>query len=247
MAWDVLNAEILAIWREHFAVQEEGVLAPLFYPDHGPPELLFVGFNPSFKIEATQARAPDVDVGEFYRWREFIDERIPKMQDIQHRFLEDFPYFAPMREIAEHVGMKWAHLDLYPWRNTNQQQTIDFLDGRPALKLRLDRLFEATIRRLKPAIIVVANAYASKCFKLLFEGHLPFDDKVGFHRLEMDSKPTAVFFSSMLTGQRALDTGSLERLRWHVRKAAEGLKPARALNGDRSRHMSWGAGDVEFD
>ena len=44
-----------------------------------------------------------------------------------------------------------------------------------------------------------------------------FDDKIGTYRWE--GKP--VFFSSMLSGQRALDKGSLERLQWHVKRTLQ--------------------------
>lgn len=51
-----------------------------------------------------------------------------------------------------------------------------------------------------------------------------FDDKIGTHRItgnkefETVLKGTPVFFTSMLTGQRALDNGSFERLGWHINK-----------------------------
>ena len=35
---------------------------------------------------------------------------------------------------------------------------------------------------------------------------------------------TPVFFSSMLSGQRALDIGSMERLKWQVKRALQEIK-----------------------
>jgi len=244
LAWDFLNEQILRIWREHFPKgREGGVLAPLFYPDHGAPELLFIGLNPSFNERETRKRAPiGVDVSEFYQWREFTADRMRIMQAVQLQFLQDFAYFKPMREIARYVEMTWAHLDLYPLRETKQGRTIAFLNDHEALRNGLDRLFQETIQRIRPKIIVVVNAYASQCFYRLFP-NLLFDEMVGFDRLDVEGEEAAVFFSGMLTGQRALDTGSLRRLRWHVRRAAE---LARRTVPDRSRHMSWGAGDVEL-
>lgn len=224
LAWDNLNAEILRLWREHILPDEDGALAPLFYPDRPPSELLFVGLNPSFNIAETQARAPaDIDdVGEFYMWQNFAEDRMQPMRDIQHRFVEGpqiLYYFVPMRNIAEDIGMRWTHVDLYPLRRTNQHETVAYFRNRHDLRENLERLFRETICILRPKIIVVANAFAARRFRHLFANDLRFDEQVGYHRLSMDSKP-AVFFSSMLTGQRALDAGSLERLRWHIRRAA---------------------------
>ena len=49
---------------------------------------------------------------------------------------------------------------------------------------------------------------------------LEFDDTIGTYRIinNPDFKDTIVFFSGMLTGQRALDNGSFERLKWHLNK-----------------------------
>ena len=44
-----------------------------------------------------------------------------------------------------------------------------------------------------------------------------FDDKIGTYKITLNEKSVPVFFSSMLTGQRALDKGSFERLKWHVK------------------------------
>lgn len=250
LVWKDLNAAILDVWRDHFPPgTEEGVLAPLFYPDHASWELLFVGINPSFSEQETAKRAAGVaDISKFYRWNEFQEKHIPQMAEIQGRFLDSLQYFKPMQVIAQEVQLQWAHLDLYPLRQTNQKKALAYLKANERLRERLENLFKVTIHRLKPDIIVVANADASKCVKRLFDGSLTFDEGVGFHRLEMEGKNTAVFFSSMLSGQRALDTGSMERLRWHVRKAAVALKSARAANSiDRSGHLSWGAGDLEFE
>ena len=45
-----------------------------------------------------------------------------------------------------------------------------------------------------------------------------FDEKLGTHKIvnNSDLDNTPVFFTSMLTGQRALDKGSFERLNWHI-------------------------------
>ncbi len=74
-----------------------------------------------------------------------------------------------------------------------------------------------------PRIIVVNNAYARKWMtEKDFNIHCyesKFDDNIGTHRIVKNDKlnGTPVFFTSMLTGQRALDLGSYERLKWHLK------------------------------
>ena len=50
-----------------------------------------------------------------------------------------------------------------------------------------------------------------------------FDEEFGSHRVKniKELEHTHFFFSSMLSGQRALDLGSRERLVWQVRRVLE--------------------------
>ena len=45
-----------------------------------------------------------------------------------------------------------------------------------------------------------------------------FDEKLGTHKIinNLELENTPVFFTSMLTGHRAIDNGSFERLKWHI-------------------------------
>ena len=72
-------------------------------------------------------------------------------------------------------------------------------------------LFRDLLNELKPKIIVVANAFASKIFRNEFP-EIIWDNEFGTYRLE--GKP--VFFTSMLSGAGVMDSGSLERLKWHL-------------------------------
>lgn len=44
-----------------------------------------------------------------------------------------------------------------------------------------------------------------------------FDPSIGTYRIEIDGFKTPIIFSGMLSGQRALDLGSLERLKWQIK------------------------------
>ena len=46
-------------------------------------------------------------------------------------------------------------------------------------------------------------------------------EKEGYDILEINNKKIPILFSSMLTGQRALDTHSLRRLKWHIKTIFE--------------------------
>ncbi len=88
------------------------------------------------------------------------------------------------------------------------------------------------IEKAKPKIIVVNNTLARDFFGInksedrtqsVWMGYdFKFDYEIGTHRiignkeLKTDLTGTPVIFTSMLTGQRALDNGSFERLTWHI-------------------------------
>ena len=73
------------------------------------------------------------------------------------------------------------------------------------------------LEKAKPKVIVVSNTLARKLFTENLSLNCVFDNEIGTHRInEGLLKGTPVFFTSMLTGQRALDNGSFERLQWHI-------------------------------
>ena len=86
------------------------------------------------------------------------------------------------------------------------------------------------IEEAKPKIIVVNNSLARRFLgfdkgekneQVYYEWigfDFKFDDDIGTHRIINNEmlNGTPVFFTSMLTGQRALDNGSYERLIWHI-------------------------------
>ena len=68
-----------------------------------------------------------------------------------------------------------------------------------------------------PKMIVVANALASRLFKDTYSAE--FDNVHGYYAIELNGRSVPVFLASMLTGQRAMDNFSYERLKWHIKKA----------------------------
>lgn len=86
----------------------------------------------------------------------------------------------------------------------------DFAEEQLKLSLKL-------IADTEPVIIVVINAEASRILRDKWEGCLSFDDKLGTYLIQLDERRVPVFFSSMISGQRALDKGSFDRLMWHMK------------------------------
>lgn len=81
----------------------------------------------------------------------------------------------------------------------------------------------AIIEKSKPKVIIVSNAYARDLLIGEYQIRTVFDKNIGTHKIvnNYDLEGTPVFFTSMLTGQRALDNGSYDRLVWHINYVLE--------------------------
>lgn len=140
-------------------------------------------------------------------------------------------YFLKFIEISKNVGHEWTHTDLLFFRETNQKH-IDVILSNKQAKFIYDQLMisKQIIENSKPKIIIVCNSLARHFFGIekniekdqgvWMNYDFEFNEELGTHVItNSDSKlkGVPVFFSSMLTGQRALDKGSLERLKWHIK------------------------------
>ena len=124
------------------------------------------------------------------------------------------------KDISIKTGIKWSHLDLVYIRETNQKAVENIFsnaNGKEFIHAQLN-LSQKIIEKAKPKIIVVSNSLARRLLGVNFK--FIFDEKIGTHKIVENSKleNTPIFFTSMLTGQRALDTGSYERLVWHIKR-----------------------------
>ncbi len=182
--------------------------------------ILFIGVNPAYSKS---------------RKHEIIDNEIgfyPLISDD----IKDIPYFEKFKSIANYCNnSEWTHLDLFFLRETNQEiieelsyKHIDFLQA------QLD-ITNEIINKISPKIIVVSNSLASEFFGKKKQKHSPYFDgekiwighnldfekdfntKIGTYTIRIGEKETPIIFSGMLSGQRALDLGSLERLKWQIK------------------------------
>lgn len=66
-----------------------------------------------------------------------------------------------------------------------------------------------------------------KGFDLFFEDNdtlekkSTFNSEIGTYEIELNNEMVPIIFSGMLSGQRALDIGSLERLKWQSKMILE--------------------------
>lgn len=171
--------------------------------------LLFVGINPSSSQEDR---------------KEFYDSHATG-----HSYFAKFPTLAPK-------GLPWTHIDLLFVRQTSQS-AVKAMWKSPSspvekkfLRDQLE-LSKCMIEMARPRIIVVCNTLARDMMKKdeeeeIFDFPFAFDDDIGTYKIGEHPKlgGVPVFFTSMLTGQRALDNGSFERLEWHIKWVHSKLK-----------------------
>jgi len=181
--------------------------------------ILFIGINPAFSKQRNE-EIKNKEI-EFYP---FISDET-----------KDITYFEKFKDISSYCNnAEWTHLDLFFMRETNQE-VIEKLsyDNVDFLQAQLDITFEI-IKRASPKVIVVSNSLASEFFGKRKQKHLPhfdkiwmgydlnfktdFDNELGTYNIKIGEKDTPIFFSGMLSGQRALDLGSLERLKWQIKR-----------------------------
>jgi hypothetical protein len=223
-----VNGAALRLWRKHFRATDD-VLCPLVYPAVKTGCLLFVGMNPSSskKVSALVRTSPfpTCDYYDFFHFKNSEKLELPKAQQIEEWIKDRFPFFTRFKEISEETKLDWEHVDLFFFRQTKQHEfksrifedvgTLSLNEfGRDQLKLS-----SWLIRQLKPRLIVVANALASRIF--LQEFSTRFDEEFGFYQTKLGDTEVPTFFSAMLTGRQPLDEFSFERLKWHIRFATK--------------------------
>ena len=186
--WNALDFEKIPFLERGYAVQNEIIIG----------SFLFIGINPSFS-------------GNLENKSHFYDNE----QDGKI-----YSYFKKFQEISKRADTPWSHIDLLYLRETNQKKIIEIfsnVNGKEFIYKQL-KLSKKIIEKSRPKIIVVSNSFARHLLHLDFQ--FEFDENIGTHKIveHQTLASIPVFFTSMLTGQRALDLGSYERLIWHIKK-----------------------------
>lgn len=151
-------------------------------------------------------------------------------------------YYAKFNLIAKACGddVKWDHFDLLPIRHTNQRNIErDVVFRHPSITNGyLHNVSKVILENIKPKAVIVVNATARLLLgkdqnehaeqeqdKKIWMGYqFKFCEKDGACYIKNSAalKDVPFFFSGMLTGRRALDNGSYERLKWHIAKVVKG-------------------------
>lgn len=225
---ELYKDKVVRIWQDYanlpiFNEPEKDYRKSPILPETIQTEaLLFIGCNPSF------------------RKKSFISDENKLIEFYNHDPNNNvIDYFKKIQEVANYCDHSMAHIDLFFIRETNQK-LIEELSvwQKEFLNAQLDVSFDI-IHRSKPKVIVVSNALASEFFgkrkakhgeleaiwrsyKLDFK--TDFDNEIGTYRIDIDNNRTPIIFSGMFSGQRALDIGSLERLKWQVKMILDKVK-----------------------
>jgi len=179
-------------------------------------DILFVGINPSY--------GGDKSEGQFYSKKD----------------VESLSYFRPFNNIINELDNKrtgfknltWSHIDMLVFRETQQSfiknKLLKTVEGIQFINKQLI-ISKQILEYLNPKIIVVSNTAArhflgrdkyekkGKEFGVWMGYDFEFDYNLGTDKIINNSKINPyVFFASMLSGQRALDKGSKQRLIWHI-------------------------------
>lgn len=159
--------------------------------------ILFLSMNPSFK--------EGVSVGGF--------ADIYKSEHPFHVAIQDFykSIKSPKPPMAHHdllFLMETSQKNVLKWKEKEQYKA--FFDDQLKISKEI-------IEKAEPKMIVVINAGASKLFHDHFKDTWSsFDNDLGVDMFELNNKKTPVLFSGMLSGQRALDIGTRNSLKWHI-------------------------------
>lgn len=214
--------KVIDIWKKYDSIpilnekECEYSKSPLLPQSIETNSVLFVGCNPSLLKDKIIV---DKQI-EFYNIK--IDNEI-----------KDIPYFTKIKDVVSKCDNPvWSHLDMLFLRETNQKiveklasSNVEFIHE------QLDIVFDI-IERASPRLIVVANALAveffgkkkakHESFDTIWKGYnldfgKDFDNEIGTYKINIGGRMTPVIFTGMLSGQRALDLGSYERLIWQIK------------------------------
>jgi len=205
---DLYKQQIFNLWSDDSikddSIIQRGFLIPKTLEKDS---ILFLGINPSFTKNSSSNDYKNI----FYE--------LPK--DSKATF------YTKMRELTEDININWTHFDILFIRET-QQRNVRKLIRNNNYKNFIEnhlKISKKIIESVQPKIIVVSNTLARDLMRIKINNlgmnyKFIFDDHIGTERIintRNSLENTPVFFTSMLSGQRALDIGSYNRLKWHIK------------------------------
>lgn len=213
---DKFGADIQYVFDDE-RFKEIGVIKRGFLTSEVIPlrSVLFVGLNPSY-VDNTPT-----DSVNYY--------------SLAQEGNEYKKYFSKFEKIAKSLNLPLAHIDLLFLREAEQKKIDQILAEKNGVDFIMNQLLisKQILEMAKPNVLVVSNTKARQFLgkdkkenKNVWMGYdFEFDEYIGTDRIVNEGstlKGVPVFFTSMLSGQRALDNGSYERLNWHIKFALNG-------------------------
>lgn len=233
--WLTYMAQLTAFYTSH----SSPVLWPLQYQDTlHTGAVIYIGSNPATpkkpRIDSYSLAIDPNNAAEIFASQEQIDKVVEERLHALGRPNPSttYSYYKPMHKL--HGPSEWEHVDMLPIHYTKRHELQEFLAPRGNPTALADEMLEPFLRlmeMLRPRVIVIIDTWVRN---LLFTGTIArrsgwtlspslyaVDSKTGYQSLTFSEGWTTpiFFFSSMLTGQRALDAGSTLRLQWHINQA----------------------------
>ena len=213
-AVDAYNSKLIDIWYRLFkpAVEKQSVIKnylPLLHLEQAVSPIWFLGMNPSESSE----------VEKWGMYTQIDDVLIREIEKEQLKSHKEHRYFIGLKKFYQDnsfLGRSEKTLpifhDMYPIRHTNQKEFVAFLKTAPDLKQEFDDANKAFLEQAAPKVVVIFNSKASEFIKDIYDIHkaqVATTDKVNGMKF---------VYSSMYTGQRALDKFAKVRLAREIRE-----------------------------
>lgn len=217
--------------------------APMIYDKLVHCDILFVGVNPSFldtgkshkfilshceKAKTTSSLSEigfDVYKKLFYNLED-VRTHVKVLGLIHRVFKDNYPYFSKFNYISEQLNATVEHLDIFPVRETDQKLVRELVLANKDFADACYDIFIDTLQKIKPKAIIVENSFVrDMLMDAPHSGIREYFPRFEFHTFKSSSIGTpinehgmAVFYTSMLTGQRAIDLGSFHRIIWSLNR-----------------------------
>ena len=159
------------------------------------------------------------DIRSYYSYDNYKPDKIATIKGIELESKIKYKFFNKLKELAKELNLPWEHIDLLYMRYTKQKEIEKLFKPENSIINKQIDITLNLIQKLDPKIIIIQNAFVSKILQKKL--NLSWNDKIGTY-LYKDKIP--VFLSGMLSGQRALDNGSYDRLKWHMQYALDKCK-----------------------
>ena len=213
------NQAILSLWKLKFdnaikSTKNTNVKFKqfCFHVKQDESPIWFFGMNPSL-LDSTNEYISRTTPPDKHLFKKLEEEQKYMHTKIQY-FKKPKKFF--INEVESPKSVVPIFHDLYPVRHTNQKEFVKFLEDNDDFCNSLDKATKNLIDGIMPEIIVIANAKASELMQKIFFGKSEAEKKKlkgkTKRTYKFNGKKTDMIFSSMLSGQRALDTYSRSRL-----------------------------------